>query len=335
MMFSKMAGALLATALLAGTAAAQSPTFFRIGTGGAGGTYFPIGGTIANAISAPPGSRPCEDGGQCGVPGLIAIAQSTTASVFNNAAVQNGELEAGMAAADVTREMYLGEGTFEGKPSPKLRIVANLFPEDLHLVMAKGASIDSLADLAGQRVGIAQAGSGTQVAVLKMLEAWGVTRDNMEEAELNNSQSAERLADGQIDAYFYAAGWPVAAMVQLASTKGMSLHSFSEEDLAKINELIPAYIPSEIPAGVYEGIDTPTMTPAVSALLVVSSDLEDDLVYGITKALWNENTRTLLDNGHAKGKQITMETALDGVDTLGVPLHPGAERFYREVGLLK
>ena len=77
------------------------------------------------------------------------------------------------------------------------------------------------------------------------------------------------------------------------------------------------------------------MTPAVSALLVVSSDLEDDLVYGITKALWNENTRTLLDNGHAKGKQITMETALDGVDTLGVPLHPGAERFYREVGLLK
>jgi len=88
--------ATLTAALFVGAAQAEDPTFFRIGTGGAGGTYFPIGGTIANGISAPPGSRPCDKGGQCGVPGLIAIAQSTTASVFNNAAVQNGELEAGL-----------------------------------------------------------------------------------------------------------------------------------------------------------------------------------------------------------------------------------------------
>ncbi|WP_417728269.1 TAXI family TRAP transporter solute-binding subunit [Roseovarius sp.] len=334
-LMKKMAVAALATALMTGTAMAQNPTFFRIGTGGAGGTYFPIGGTIANGISSPPGARPCDEGGQCGVPGLIAIAQSTTASVFNNAAVQNGELEAGLAAADVTREMYLGIGTFEGKKHEKLRLVANLFPEDLHLVMPKDATLNGLGDLAGKRVGIAQAGSGTQVAVLKMLEQWGVTRDNMEEAELNNSQSAERLADGQLDAFFYAAGWPVAAMVQLASTKGMTLYSFSDQDMKTINEAVPAYIPSKIPGGVYEGIDNDTMTPAVSAFLVVSSDLSDDLVYGITKALWNSNTRKLLDNGHAKGKLITQETALNGVDSLGVPLHPGAERFYREAGMLK
>ena len=330
----KLASTVLATMMVAGTASAADPTFFRIGTGGAGGTYFPIGGTIANGISAPPGSRPCDQGGQCGVPGLIAIAQSTTASVFNNAAVQNGELEAGLAAADVTRSMYNGTGKFEGKAHPKLRIVANLYPEDLHLVMPKGASINNLGDLAGKRVGIAQAGSGTQVAVLQMLEAWGVTRDNMDEAELNNSQSAERLADGQLDAYFYAAGWPVAAMVQLASTKGMSLHSFTDEDLQKINDIIPAYIPSQIPGGVYEGVDSDIKTPAVSALLVVSSDLSEDLVYGITAALWNDNTRKLLDNGHAKGKQITAETALDGVEALGVPLHAGAEKFYKEQGMM-
>lgn len=334
-MFTRAASFALAATLAAGTASAQDPTFFRIGTGSGGGTYFPIGGTIANAISSPPGARACDEGGQCGVPGLIAIAQSTTASVFNNTAVQNGELEAGMAAADVTRSMYLGEGAFEGKQHPKLRIIANLFPEDLHLVLPKGESIDSLADLEGKRVGIAQAGSGTQVAVLQMLEEWGVTRDNMNEAELNNSQSAERLADGQIDAYFYAAGWPVSAMVQLSNTKGMELHSFSTEDLERINGLIPAYIPSTIPAGVYEGVDYEVNTPAVSALLVVSSDLSEELVYGITQALWNDNTRTLLDNGHAKGKQITPDTALDGVMGLGVPLHPGAEKFYREAGLLE
>ena len=141
-LFTKITAAAIATALTSGVAAAQDPTFFRIGTGSAGGTYFPIGGTIANGISAPPGSRPCDEGGQCGVPGLIAIAQSTTASVFNNTAVQNGELEAGMAAADVTRSMYLGEDKFEGKPHDKLRIVANLFPEDLHLVLPKGTSIE-------------------------------------------------------------------------------------------------------------------------------------------------------------------------------------------------
>ncbi|MEL7257694.1 MAG: TAXI family TRAP transporter solute-binding subunit, partial [Pseudomonadota bacterium] len=213
--------------------------------------------------------------------------------------------------------------------------VANLYPEDLHLVMPKGQSIESLADLEGKRVGIAQAGSGTQVAVEMMLAEWGVTRDNMEEAELNNSQSAERLADGQLDAYFYAAGWPVSAMVQLSTTKGMELHSFSDEDLAKINEIIPAYIPSKIPAGVYEGVDYEVKTPAVSALLVVSSDLSEELVYGITAAMWNDNTRKLLDNGHAKGKQITPDTALDGIAALGVPLHPGAEKFYKEAGLLE
>lgn len=332
---SKFTGTVLAGLLGAGMAAAQEPTFFRIGTGSAGGTYFPIGGTIANAISAPPGSRPCEEGGQCGVPGLIAIAQSTTASVFNNTAVQNGELEAGLAAADVTRDMYLGTGAFEGKKSDKLRVVAALFPEDLHLVLPKGQKIGNLGDLKGKRVGIAQAGSGTQVSVLQMLDHWGVNRDNMDEAELNNSQSAERLADGQLDAYFYVAGWPVAAMVQLASTKGMELHDFPPEDLTTINGIVPAYIPSMIPAGVYEGIDYDVHTPAVTALLVVSSDLDDDLVHGITKALWNENTRTLLDNGHAKGKQITLETALNGMDTLGVPLHPGAEKYYKEIGALQ
>ena len=331
---SRIAAIAAVAAIVAGSAYAQDPTFFRIGTGSAGGTYFPIGGTIANGISAPPGARPCDKGGQCGVPGLIAIAQSTTASVFNNTAVQNGELEAGLTSADVLLSMYEGSGKFEGKPHPKLRVIANLFPEDLHLVLVAGETINDLGDLEGKRVGIAQAGSGTQVAVLQMLELWGITRDNIEEAELNNSQSAERLADGQLDAYFYVAGWPVAAMVQLASTKGMNLHSFTEDDMARIQDLIPSYIPSMIPGGTYEGIDNDTHTPAVSAMLVVSSDLSEELVYELTKALWNSNTRKLLDNGHPKGKLITPETALNGVMALGVPLHVGAEKFYKEAGLL-
>ncbi|MDS9468767.1 TAXI family TRAP transporter solute-binding subunit [Paracoccus sp. MBLB3053] len=332
---SLLLGAFLAHAAISAPAMAEQPGFLRIGTGGAGGTYFALGGSLASALSAPPGALACDKGGPCGVPGLIAIAQATTASVFNNAAVQNGELEAGMASADVTSAMYKGTGTFEGKPHDKLRIVANLSPEFLHLVLPKGHELHGLDELKGMRVGIAQPGSGTQVAVLKILESRGIGRDDIKGAELNQAQSAERLADGQLDAYFYTAGYPVAAMVQLASTKGMELYSFPQDDLDKISTLVPGYLPNEIPASTYPGVDYAVETPAVNALFIVSADLSDDMVYEVTKALWNESTRKVLDNGHAAGKAIRLETALAGIDTLGVPLHPGAERYYREIGLIK
>jgi TRAP transporter TAXI family solute receptor len=308
--------------------------FFRIGTGSAGGTYFPIGGIIANAISNPPGSRPCGEGGNCGVEGLVAIAQSTNASAHNVTAIEAGQMEAGLSGAATLFFAYHGKEKFEGKPKEKLRVIANLFPEDLHLVLPKGGKLDSLRDLEGKRVGIAQAGSGTQIAVELILAAQGITRDNIEEAELNNSQSAERLADGQLDAYFYAAGTPVSAMIQLDSTKGMELYSFSDEEVASANKAVPYYIPSVIKAGIYPGVQYDVNTVAVSGIFVTSADQDEELIYGITKALWSDTARKLLDNGHAKGKVITPDTALEGISGLNVPLHPGAERFYKEAGLM-
>ena len=321
-------------AMLAGTSVAQDMKFFRIGTGGAGGTYFPIGGIIANAISNPPGSRDCDKGGNCGVPGLVAMAQSTNASAHNVNAIQAGQMEAGLSGAATLHFAYHGVGKFEGNAKPDLRIIANLYPEDLHLVLPKGGSLDSLADLKGKRVGIAQAGSGTQIAVELIIADHGVNRDNIEEAELNNSQSAERLADGQLDAYFYAAGTPVAAMIQLDSTKGMELYSFSDEEVKQGNASVPYYIQSTIPAGTYPGVGYDVNTLAVSGILVTNANQDEELIYEITKALWSDTARKLLDNGHAKGKVITLETALDGVEGIGVPLHPGAERFYKEAGMM-
>jgi len=326
--------AVAAGLLAAGVSQAQDMTFFRIGTGSAGGTYFPIGGVIANAISNPPGSRACDDGGNCGVEGLVAIAQSTNASAHNVTAIQEGQMEAGLSGAATLYFAYHGEEKFEGQPKEDLRVIANLFPEDLHLVLPKGGKLDSLADLEGKRVGIAQAGSGTQIAVELILGAHGITRDNIEEAELNNSQSAERLADGQLDAYFYAAGTPVSAMIQLDSTKGMELYSFSDEEVAKANEIVPYYVPSTIASGVYPGVQYDVNTVAVSGIFVTSAQQDEELIYGVTKALWSDTARKLLDNGHAKGKVITPDTALDGIEGLDVPLHPGAERFYKEAGLL-
>ena len=322
-LIGKLATSALACLLLSTAAQAQEMTFFRIGTGSAGGTYFPIGGLIANAISNPPGSRPCDEGGSCGVPGLVAVAQSTNASAHNVTAIQAGQMEAGLTGAATLYFAYHGESKFEGNSKEKLRVIANLFPEDLHLVLPKGGKLNSLKDLEGKRVGIAQAGSGTQIAVELILAEQGITRDNIDEAELNNSQSAERLADGQLDAYFYAAGTPVAAMIQLDNTKGMELYSFSEEEIVASNKAVPYYVPSMIPSGTYAGVEYDVNTLAVNGILATSSDVSDELIYEITKALWNENSRKLLDNGHAKGKVIRQEPALSYTSRSAGTRQPG------------
>ena len=321
--------AVVAAAGIIAPSYAQDMKFWRIGTGGAGGTYYPIGGLIANAISNPPGSRPCDQGGSCGVPGLVAIAVSTNASVANVNAINAGQLDAGLAGAQSVTQGFNGEGKFDGAKKDKIRMVANLYPEDMHLVLPKGVKLNSLKDLAGKKVGVAAAGSGTQVSVRMILKHYGI---KAEELELNLTQSTQRLADGQIDAFFYAGGTPFASLIQLGSTKGFELYVFSEEERKEINSIIPYYVESLIPAGTYQNITYDVPTVAVSGQLITGADQPEELIYEITKALWNDNTRKLLDKGHAKGKQIVLETALKGVL---IPVHPGAEKFYKEVGLIK
>lgn len=319
----------VATLALGSAAHAQEMKFWRIGTGGAGGTYYPIGGLIANAISNPPGSRPCDKGGSCGVAGLVAIAVSTNASVANVNAIDAGQLDAGLAGAQSVTQGYNGEGKFTGNPKKNIRIIANLYPEDMHLVTPKGVTLKNLKELNGKSVGVAAAGSGTQVSVRMILKDYAIKAD---ENELGLGQSVQRIADGQLDAFFYAGGTPFAALIQLGSTKGFELYKFTEADQKAINKIIPYYVDSLIPAGTYENINYDVPTVAVSGQLITSAAQPDDLIYDITKALWNKNTRKLLDKGHSKGKQITIETALKGVL---IPIHPGAAKYYKEAGLLK
>jgi TRAP transporter TAXI family solute receptor len=324
-----LAAAIAGLTLAGGLAQAQDMKFWRIGTGGAGGTYYPIGGLIANAISNPPGSRPCDKGGSCGVPGLVAIAVSTNASVANVNAIDAGQLDAGLAGAQSVTQGYNGEGKFVGNKRQNIRVIANLYPEDMHLVVPKGVKLSSLKDLNGKRVGVAAAGSGTQVSVRMILKHYGI---NAKEQELGLAQSTQRLADGQLDAFFYAGGTPFAALIQLGSTRGFELYKFSEAERKAINKIIPYYVDSMIPAGTYENITYDVPTLAVNGQLITSVDQPSDLIYQITKALWNKNTRKLLDKGHAKGKAIRVETALKGVL---IPVHPGAEKFYKEAGMMK
>lgn len=325
--------AAIAAVTLLATGVAQAQSFFRIVSGSAGGNYFPMAGVLANAISNPPGSRPCDKGGPCGVPGLIAIAQSANGSVANVNAIQSGTAESGLAQSDVAFWGFNGTGVFDGKPKlDKLRFLASLYPEHIHVVLPKKSKVERLEELEGKRIGVGLPASGAQVGALLILNAVGLEKGkNFEAEELNTSQSAERIQDGQLDAFLTVTGAPSSGIAQLASIAGLRLLSIPKEVQDKVIAKAPFYFTSPIEANTYEGQDYDVSTLAVGAQWLVSSDQSDDLVYGITKALWNDTTKKLLRH-HAKGKDVTADTALNG---RGIPLHPGAERFYKEAGLLK
>ena len=317
---------------LTGAASAQDLKFFTIGTGGTSFTYYPVGGVIANAISRPPGSRECGEGGSCGVEGLIASAVSSRGSVDNINAIVSGLRDSGFAQSDVAYWAYTGTGTMEGEPPAEdLRTIAALFEEHIHLVALADSGIDSVADLKGKRVSLDEPGSGTYVDSNLILEAGGLSQADITVEALKGSDAANALRNGQIDAFFAVAGYPTGAVVELASATDIKIVPIDGDVSAKLTDAYGFFAASEIPEGTYEGV-AGAGTISVGAQWFTSAKADDDLIYEITKALWNEQSRVLLDVGHAKGSSITLETALNGV---GVPLHAGAERFYREVGILK
>ncbi|MDC1338122.1 TAXI family TRAP transporter solute-binding subunit [Pelagibacteraceae bacterium] len=307
-------------------------SFFTIGTGGTAYTYYPVGGMIANAISKPPGSRECGKGGSCGVDGLIASAVSSRGSVDNVNAIISGLRNSGFAQSDVAYWAYTGTGTMEGKePAKDLRTIAALFEEHIHLVTLKKSKIKSVKDLKGKKVSLDEPGSGTYVDALLILEANGLSEKDVQAEALKGNAATDALRNGKVDAIFVVAGYPTGALVELASSVSIKLIPIDGAGAKKLTDKHGFFSQSSIPEGTYEGVKS-TSTVAVGAQWFTSAKEDDDLIYNITKALWNAESRKLMDVGHSKGKTITPSTALAGV---GVPLHPGAERFYKEAGLIK
>lgn len=309
---------------------AQEITFFRIGTGSTAGTYFPVGGIIASAISKPPGSRGCAVGGSCGVPGLIAVAQSTEGSVANVMGIADGTLESGLSQADVSYWAYTGERLFKKRgPLTKLRAIANLFPESVHLVVRSDSGIESVADLRGKTISLDQEGSGTRVDALLILKAYGVRLKDITIETQPAGAAADLLREGKLDGFFMVVGTPATAVAELANESLIRLIPITGPKADKLREDYPFFSVDRIAAGTYFNVPA-TETLSVGAQWLVSADVPDDVVYGITRALWEPSTRRLLDNGHPKGRLININSALDG---LAVPLHPGARRYYDEVRL--
>ena len=313
--------ALRGAAALAALAAARAPAlaqakFFRIGTGGTGGTYYPIGGIIANAIS---GDR------------VNASAVATNGSVANVNGIVGGSMESGFSQADINFWAFSGTGLYEGKPKvEELRAIANLYPESVHLVIRRGAGIKSLADLKGKRVSLDEPGSGTLVNARAILGSVGLTEKDIRPEYLKQQQCADKLKDGTLDAYFQTTGYPQGTLSELATTNGFDLLPIEGEAAAKLRAQYKFFADDVIPDGTYKDVKG-VKTISVGAQWVTSAKIDAGLVYDVTKALWSDKTRAALDSGHAKGKAIVKENALAGI---AVPLHPGAERFYKEAGLL-
>ncbi len=329
--FLAILGIFLTTANPVAVAAAQDLEFFRIGTGGVAGTYYPIGGMIAHAISNPPGSLPCESGGSCGPPGLLVIAQSANGSVANVRDIQHGVLESGFVQSDIAYWAYTGSGTFRGHaPYRDLRSIANLYPESIHIVVRRNSDIRGVRDLVGKRVSLDEPGSGTLIDARLVLGMYGISTDDIDAEYMKPDLAIERIKRNQLDAFFFVAGYPARAVSELASDTRVRLLPIDGPAAERLTARYRFFARDHIPEGIYPGIPR-VATISVGAQWLVSAAVDPELVYSITRALWNRNSRRLLDNGHAKGRAITLESALDGI---AVPLHPGAQRFYREIGLL-
>ena len=320
----------LATGLAGAARAAEPVRFLRIATGSVSGTYYPIGGVVAEIISNPPGSRPCERGGDCGVPGLVAVVQSSDGSIANIQAIERGEVESGFAQSDTVFAAWTGTGPFADAPARRIRALANLYPESVHLVVRAGAGIATVRDLAGRSVSLDRDGSGTQADALLILDAFGVDVATLRVERLSAAEAIDSLAAGAIDAFFVVAGWPAAGVAELADAGLIALIPLAGPEVEALLERNPFFAVDRIPAGVYRGVP-PIETISVGAQWLVAADLEEALVYDIAVAFWRPEARAILDEGHPKGRSIRLETALDGV---AIPIHPGAARFDREAGLL-
>ena len=305
----------------AGVAAAQAPAFFRIGTGGTAGTYYPVGGLIANTIS---GHR------RQGRAGPRGYGRGLQRSVANISAVKAGRSEFGFTQSDVAYWAYTGTGLFEGKGKienlrahrhPLSRDDPSRGNEKFRHQVGRGS--EGQARFPG-RARLRHAGRCAHRA-----GGIGLTEKDVKAEYLKPGPAGDRLRDGALDAYFFVGGYPTGAISELATSIAASRSCRSPARKPKRCWPITSSSPRIRCRPGPTRACRKRQTISVNAQWVTSAKQSDDLVYNIIKALWSDNSRAALNAGHAKGKLITLQNATSG---LGIPLHPGAEKFYREEG---
>lgn len=299
-------------ALAAGPVAAQSQ--LSVATGGTGGVYYPMGGGLAEVINNH-------------VEGVSATAEVTGASVENMGLIATGDADLAIALADTVQKAYSGTGRFEGQQLPMTRAVGSLYANMVQIVTPADSDIDSLSDLAGKRVSVGAPGSGTEVNAQTLLEANGMSFDDFTAQRLNFNETADALANGDIDAGFWSVGAPTSSIMNLATTQDIRILSLSDEEVAAAQEADGTFTALSLAAGTYDGVDEDVATIGVPNVLVVSSETDADLVYEITRAMYEniDEMRAV----HPAAEETTVEFTMAATP---VPLHEGAIRYFEEAG---
>ena len=299
--------------------------FFAITTGGTGGTYYPLGGLLAQALTER-------------VPDVVVTGQAGNASVANCNLIKAHQIESAFVQNNVAYSAYEGKDQFAGKPVKNLRGIASLYPETIQIVARADSGIKSLKDIKGKKLIPGDRGSGTEVDTLNVLASHGLTYKDFAGVDwLGFSGASQRLQDKQADVTFTTAGWPTAAITELAMSTDIVLVPIDEAMIKKITKTHTFYSKVVIPKGTYKGQAKDVATITTMAQWVVDAQVPEDLVYNLTKALWEKSVggqsgADVMAKVHAKGKDVQLKTALSG---MAIPLHPGAAKYYKEKGLIK
>lgn len=313
--FLKISTLILVSAMMLAGCSKNAKKDYILATGGTGGTYYPFGGAIANIWNTK-------------IENMNVTAQATGASAENLRLINKGEAEYAIVQNDVMDYAYNGTDLFAGEKLANIMTIGTLYPEVVQIAVSKDSGIKSVADFKGKRISVGDAGSGVEFNAKQIMEGYGLTFDDIKKSNLSFKESAEGIQNGTLDGCFVTAGVPNAALQELAFTAGLTLVPVDGEAAKKICEKYGYYTQTTIPGGTYKGTDDDTPALAIKATLAVSSKLDEQTVYEMTKALF-ENLDELA-TAHAKGKEVSAKAAVTGVS---VPFHPGAKKYFKEIGL--
>ncbi|MBG9589544.1 TAXI family TRAP transporter solute-binding subunit [Cytobacillus firmus] len=293
-----------------GEGGADKPKFMSIVTGGTGGTYYPLGGSFAEIISD--------------ATGIDTNAEVSGASAENMNTLKDGNAEIAFSQTDIASYAQEGKLMFEGAAVDNVSAIGTLYPETIQIVTTAKSGIKSVEDLKGKKVSIGAPGSGTAANAEQILEVHGIKLDDIQKQDLSFDESTAGIQDGNIDAAFVTAGTPTGAVEGLSATEDVVIVPIEQDKIDALIEKYPYYVQDEVPSGTYKLAEA-VPTVAVQAMLVVSNDLSEDVVYDITKAIFENLDKVT----HAKGKMIKAENAVKGT---GIELHPGAKKYFDEKG---
>lgn len=287
-----------------------------LATGGTSGTYYPYGGSMAQIWNE-------------NIEAMNVTAQSTGASAENLKLLANGEADLAIVQNDVMDYAFNGTEIFAGQQLSGFSAIATLYPEIVQIVVRPGLGVETIADLKGKTVSIGDAGSGVEANALQILDAYGLTVEDITARNLSFKESGSAFQDNQLDAFFVTAGLPNAAIQEITATKEINIISIEGPQLEQLLADYPYYTAYTIPKDTYAGMTKDATALSIKATLAVSDALDQDTVYALTKALF-ENLDTFAAS-HAKAAELSLESAVQGVS---IPLHPGAEKYFKEVGAI-